>query len=551
MTDVDQGRSRSAADLLLEVAGPRLYLTNPFRVTGLTTDAGAREVRQRRQTVLNAIELGATSSVNDKRLPLPTPPEAADVRAAFDALERPDRRLVDELFWWWGEPGKCGCAKEVHEDHDIAVEAHAKALDAEDKGDVARADRVDLWTDAADAWLDALDHESFWDHVRARVTALSDRRLDESTVDGLRSMMERALLQPIASLVRQSPKQADLVRMIDVWDVDTKVIDDARAYAAAPVYERTDALVKDIVALRDREEVFTAAQRAMDELPDAAGLLETLVPHERFRRAAKLRNQIGITMNNCAFALVPPLTDAQNKLKTSLYEHALDLIVEDSDHEITADNLKTHKAALAAPKPTPASTTSTSRTSSTYRMATPRVGADNGELWRQITEAINAQRFDDALALLRQLEQQAVTAQDRADIAYVRRNILTAQTGQPQLQPSAPRTWFMNLAMCLGLVAGVLSLMVGQWGALPFWAVLFTVVLAPIPLTISYIERYRAVGGWLAAFGFIAFFFAILGFLETTDTYGPAAWWSLGVFIVTLPFTSAIGKSLTERWGWR
>ncbi|GAB3894655.1 hypothetical protein GCM10029964_073440 [Kibdelosporangium lantanae] len=547
MTDVDQGRSRSAADLLLEVAGPRLYLTNPFRVTGLTTDAGAREVRQRRQTVLNAIELGATSSVNDKRLPLPTPPEAADVRAAFDALERPDRRLVDELFWWWGEPGKCGCAKEVHEAHDLAVEAHAKALDAEDRGEVARADRVDLWTDAADAWMDALDYDTFWDHVRARVTALSDRRLDESTVDGLRSTMEGALLQPIAALVRQSPKQADLVRMIDVWDIDTNVIDDARAYAAAPVYERIDAQVKDIVAMRDREEIFPAAQRAMDELPEAAELLETLVPHERFRRAAKLRNQMGITMNNCAFAMVPPLTDAQNQLKTALYEHALDLIVEETDHEITADNLKTHKAALAAP--TPASTTT--RTSSTYRTSTPGVGVDKGELWRRITEAINARRFDDALALLRQLEQQAATAQDRADIAYVRRNILTAQTGQAQQQLPAPRTWFMNLAMSLGLIAGVLALMMGEWGAAPFWAVLFTVVLAPIPLTISYIERYRAVGGWLAFVGFIAFFFAILGFLQTADVFGAAAWWSLGLFVVTLPFTSAIGKSLTERWGWR
>jgi hypothetical protein len=186
VTEIDRNRSRAAADLLLEVTDPDLYRRNPFRVTGLATDAGSRQVRQRRRLVLDAFDIGATPAVNDKRLPLPRPPSKDEVRAAFDVLERPDQRLVDELFWWWGEPGTCGCDDLLHQLHDIAVEEHAKALDLEANGTgVSAEERFEQWTDAADAWMEALDEEGFWDHVRHRLRVLSDRRLDESGSPGM------------------------------------------------------------------------------------------------------------------------------------------------------------------------------------------------------------------------------------------------------------------------------------------------------------------------------------------------------------------------------
>ncbi|MFD1150602.1 hypothetical protein, partial [Saccharothrix hoggarensis] len=42
-------RAKAAVTRLLDVAGPDLYRRNPFRVTGLATDASPREVRARRQ----------------------------------------------------------------------------------------------------------------------------------------------------------------------------------------------------------------------------------------------------------------------------------------------------------------------------------------------------------------------------------------------------------------------------------------------------------------------------------------------------------------------
>lgn len=78
----------------------------------------------------------------------------------------------------------------MHADHDDAVRAHSAALDLEAKGDRltgkdrAEADRA--WARAAGQWGDVLRRKGFWNHIRARVTELDERQLDESVVAVLR-----------------------------------------------------------------------------------------------------------------------------------------------------------------------------------------------------------------------------------------------------------------------------------------------------------------------------------------------------------------------------
>ncbi len=312
-----------AATRLREIAGPDLYRRNPFRVVGLATNARPAQVRAQRHLLLGALELGSGTVPGDRRLPLRRPPSAQEVRAAFDALERPDHRLVDELFWWWGEPGACGCPAEVHEAHDAAVEAHAKALDAETD--------EDLWVDAADAWMDALDHPGFWAHVRHRMATLSDRRMEGSTVDGLRSALPGALLGPQVALAGTTPA---LAALLDTWDVPAGLIDDARRTAAEPTSRRIDELVDDVHRLlTDR-----ANGRAADlvaELPELADRLEELAPHERYRWSAKQRNRVAVMLNNCGLALKA----ADRHRAADLMELALSFVVEPGDRETIEDNL--------------------------------------------------------------------------------------------------------------------------------------------------------------------------------------------------------------------
>jgi hypothetical protein len=548
VTDVDMGRSRAAADLLLEVAGPDLYRRNPFRITGVTTGAKAREVRQRRQLVLGAYDLGAGGSANDKRLPLPEPPPLAEVRAAFDAMERPDHRLVDELFWWWGEPDACECDPEVHVAHDDAVEAHARALDYEaDATDHGRGERFDLWADAADAWMDALDNEGFWDHVQYRVRTLSDRRLDDSTVDGLRKTLPRALLAPQAALAGATEGAADLARLLDVWDVDNAVIDDARAAAAARTYEQIATKIKEIDKLHYAEEDRPAARRSLAELVPAAIRLETLVPHERFRRSAKLRNQIAVTINNCALPLTdkPPVTTADQRLKQELLEHSVELVLDPDDRVIIKRNLDEHIAKYAD-RITPAPAVPKPRvTQASFENFAP---ADFDAAWREAGDLIRAKNLEQASKVLWRQREKTTDRGQLAEIDSLLRTLAQAGAGKAPPPDTAANTWFLNMAMCFGLVAGVVTVVVGQWHAPALLAVLATVVLMPIPLTITYIRGYRAASGWLVLPGLVAFFFAVMADIRMFSYGSAAAWWCLIAFLLSLPYTSQFAKKVAE-WG--
>lgn len=315
----------TSAGRLRQIAGPDLYRRNPFRVAGLLTDARAAQVRARRHLLLGALELGSSSVPGDQWLPLPEPPSAQDVRAAFDSLERPDHRLVDELFWWWGEPGACGCAREVHEVHDIAIGAHAKALDV--------VTDEDLWADAADGWMDALDHPGFWDHVRHRMTALADRRMDESTVDGLRKALPQALLAPQAKLAAAHPV---LAKLMDSWDLSSTLIEDARRSAAEPTMARMDALITDVVALLDAGSTHTAVRKA-EELAPLAVQLDVLAPHDRYSWSARQRNRTAVVLNNCGLAL----ETVDRGKSQALLRKALTFAVEDRDRDTITRNLAT------------------------------------------------------------------------------------------------------------------------------------------------------------------------------------------------------------------
>ncbi|TWP48836.1 hypothetical protein FKR81_26435 [Lentzea tibetensis] len=482
---VGESRSRAAADRLLEVAGPHVYRRNPFRVTGLATDARAREVRQRRQTVLGAIDLGAAATVGDKRLPLPATPSAQDVRSAFDALERADQRLVDELFWWWGEPGACGCEPEVHELHDTAVEAHATVLDLEAAGKTS--ERGDRWADAADSWMDALDHDGFWRHVLHRVGVLSDRRLDESTVDGLRGAMPKALLAPQVALARDN--SPELAALLAVWDVDESVIEDARNAAAAPRIDMITKQINEISALLDAGSAYSASKRALVEFPAAAVQLDILLPYQSFRRSAKLRNRMAVLMNNCALKLA----SEHAKLGTDLFNSALDLATEATDKRTIEQNLASHRTIAQYPV------------------------SQQAQIERVLQQLQNQQRY-------------------------------AAPPSSVPARPPLPHTWLANLSFITAFIAGLVLLLVVRWDYPTWAAAIATTVLAPFPITLIYAHtRERVPPGLFVLFGIVVSVLAYRMVGTVFEVRGDAFLWCLGTFIVTSPFTIAIGKSWAER----
>lgn len=479
MAALSHGRDRVAAGRLHQVASQDLYRRNPFRVVGLATDAKPVQVRGQRHLLLGALELGGGTIPGDRRLPLAQPPTAQEVRAAFDALERPDHRLVDELFWWWGEPGACGCPEELHELHDIAVEAHAKALDVETDDD--------LWIDAADAWMDALDHAGFWGHVRHRMKVLSDRRMDESTVDGLRAALPKALLAPQVALAGTRPGVA---RLLETWDVPQELVDDARRTAAAPTTARIDALIEEVAALLDSESARAAAQR-VGELPALANVLEALASHERYPWSARQRNRIAIMLNNCGLAM----ENVDRQRSRDLIGQALALVVEPRDRETIQRNL-----------------------------------AQPHSSWQfQVIEQVKAGNRGEALRILERLRRQADPGQ-RAEI--------DAMLNQLTVQSSRPHLWPLNLTLFALFVAAVVTCVAGLFDASTWVSVVATVVLSWAPFGVIRSEWYRT---WIS--GTTSCVIGIVAFIVGWNAIGslPAEaltpfLWSAGAFVLASPF---------------
>lgn len=508
MTQVGEGRSRAAADRLRAIADPDLYRHNPFRVLGLTTEAGAREVRQKRQAVLAALDLGARAPVNDKRLPLAEPPDGEDVRAAFDVLERADHRIVAELFWWWGAPGACGCDAEVHRLHDIAVEAHAKALDFEAAGGGDRATRGDLWTDAADAWVDALDEDRLWDHVRHRVVALSDRRLDESTVEGLKASLPGALLMPQALLARRDADAAELAGLMSTWDLDEQVIADARVFAATPLYERVTAEIKQVHDLLHDDRASEAAVRALRDLPGLGVRLEALVPHSRFRRSAKVRNDIAVALNNAGMAL--DIGGSQTELRLELLTCAQEFAVDPRDIAVIGQNVEDHRRARG-----------------TGRVPGASMSAQE---WQQITGLIRSGNLDQARDRLESLREDGQLMPDeeaRIDALLVQLSL------SPLGLVVSPYTWFANVALYFGTLVGVTWLLGGVWELPGFLAGLGAVAATLAPLFVVYSSWYRRMlPHWLFVFAGTAgcYFVGRWAWMLFADNPEPL-YWSLGLFV--------------------
>ncbi|MEU8396533.1 hypothetical protein AB0C28_15200 [Nonomuraea sp. NPDC048892] len=298
-----QGAGDATVAALRDVAGADLYRRNAFRITGVSTYANRRAVRERRQRVTTALQVGADLDLGHT---LPVGPE--EVRAAFDRLlDDPRRRLVDELFWLWDTgDATCACLSSLHADHDEAVRAHCAALDREADGpEVADPELKGLWESAARSWQAVLRRAAFWDHVRHRITALDDRQLGESAVDELRKEFATALLRPITDLAARNQRdQARLANLARSWPAPSIAIDDQLETVAAPCYEAVNtALTAANDRLQEGETALAAAMVYTDVLPELRRL-DTLVPHDRHRRTAGVRNDTAILLNNCAMTLM-------------------------------------------------------------------------------------------------------------------------------------------------------------------------------------------------------------------------------------------------------
>ncbi|MGH3916592.1 MAG: hypothetical protein ACRDTC_24750 [Pseudonocardiaceae bacterium] len=309
----DVGCGAAVATRLLEISGPDLYRRNAFRITGLPTDASARAVRERRQQVAAALAVGACVR-SDSELLLPAPATPHQFGAAFDDLDDVQRRVIEELFWFWETPdATCPCLRSLHGDHDAARRAHARALDYELDAQASgwsmweQSERDELWIDAAERWTVLLSRPAFWDHIHHRVHTLDDRRLGRSILDAIRNTLPRALVKPVVDLAVAAEDPTRLVHHATRWFAGQTIADDLLAEAAAALHRPIARLTAQATEQFDAGKPRGAIATAYHTVVPALRRLEGLAPHQRHRATATARDTVAVLLTHCALTLMDNL----------------------------------------------------------------------------------------------------------------------------------------------------------------------------------------------------------------------------------------------------
>jgi hypothetical protein len=262
---------------LLAAAQPAIYRTNAFRVTGLPVTATARELSRHAEKLRMMEKLGGAPQI-PRLLPLDPAPDAEAIREAQQRLHDPERRLVDELFWFWplgdatADEGTAALARgdadaaakawralERSEagavaSHNLAVLWHALALDAELLAagaplPAAQQQRRDAyWPLALERWSRLFGQEPLWERLRGRVRELDDPRLTVEEVERLRATLPVAVLSIVGELAARAAEAGQLddagrlVKLIRESGFPADAVQEALGRAATPLRNRIFAL---------------------------------------------------------------------------------------------------------------------------------------------------------------------------------------------------------------------------------------------------------------------------------------------------------------------
>ncbi|WP_131989237.1 hypothetical protein [Chthoniobacter flavus] len=211
---------------LLAMARPEMFRENAFRITGLPVDATTRELSRHADKLKMLEELGRGESVHTAAFALSPPPGVDQIRDAMGCLRDPERRVLDELFWFWPETfgqsrndpaiqalagGDRETALEiwllketnpttgVTAMHNVAVLWQLVALEWEEyagEREIDERQRQEIeryWRDSYKRWNVLTADDLFWENLGARVKQLDDPRLNSGFAQRVRATLPQAL----------------------------------------------------------------------------------------------------------------------------------------------------------------------------------------------------------------------------------------------------------------------------------------------------------------------------------------------------------------------
>jgi hypothetical protein len=293
------------SELLLDAACPGMYRSNAFRTAGLPVDATARDINRQMEKIRILEKYGTSTQRLTGALPLDPPPPVETVQDAIQHLRDPERRLIDEFFWFWphqlgdsrhdaalGALGRNdikaamslwleyerGQSESNVSMHNLAVLQHTLALDLEHEArtnplnDTQLKGRDQLWKETFKRWAVLLEDEGLWKRLTLRIQELQDPRLTTGTAARIRETLPLALILINAQLALEAAQRGDAAeverqkRIIGLWPSASKAGSAEGGSLAEEAFRR---VLKPIV---ERIRTFSKTAREQgDRSPETAG----------------------------------------------------------------------------------------------------------------------------------------------------------------------------------------------------------------------------------------------------------------------------------------
>ena len=264
-------------EALLQLAGPELYRHNAFRITGLSTIATTREIGRQLERIKLSEKIGTLAVHSTGYLPLDPPANIDLVRESIHRLRNPERRLIEEFFWFWPfeeadslrshqvvlngdiRPAIEAWTKNAYLDddpvsiHNLAIASHCSALDFERKDGLSAQEcskRDSDWQQTYQYWVQLLNVEKFWTVLVKRIRTLDEPQLTTGMGRRIRESLPLALLLINARLAvkfAEEQSSAEVVRQIRIMresGFDEEDIQEALRRAISTIFGRIKSLCR-------------------------------------------------------------------------------------------------------------------------------------------------------------------------------------------------------------------------------------------------------------------------------------------------------------------
>jgi hypothetical protein len=338
-----RGQDPTECRPLREAATPELFRRNAFRIMGLQVDATTREIAKHLDKVRLLKELGQVDSGQPGAFPLRPPPSVQGIRDAEQKLRDPERRIIDEFFWFWptnssgskSDPalhalagGDTATAENIWKvlasspevgavaTHNLAVRWHLAALGFENQSigrqltDKQRQTLESCWLRALRHWDLSSTDDLIWERVSTRILELDDPRLRPDFGRRMRGDLPHALVAINASLAVTHAEEGET----GLAKMHVRLMRDSKLLLANP--NEFTAAVLVLIKERVREQILRGQQHA-----EAASDVAPVAAHdlcERVNRYVELLGAICDPGNNSANEL---LDEAAGACVTLLVAH--------------------------------------------------------------------------------------------------------------------------------------------------------------------------------------------------------------------------------------